>query len=51
MRTFWEHQERNETVMVQKGRRVIFEVIAADVGLMLCLPKWVSFYEGKGWER
>ncbi|ETW95578.1 MAG: hypothetical protein ETSY1_30045 [Candidatus Entotheonella factor] len=37
------------TSTVQEARRVIFEMISADLGLLLCLPKRVAFYEGRGW--
>ncbi|PON13821.1 hypothetical protein C2W62_32315 [Candidatus Entotheonella serta] len=45
-----EHQGKGYgTATVQEAQRVIFEVLVAKLGLLLCLPKRVSFYERIGW--
>ncbi len=45
-----EHQGKGYgTATVQEARRVIFDVLSAELGLLLCLPKRVSFYEKRGW--
>ena len=36
---------------LREARRVIFEELAADVGVLLCFEKLVNFYEQRGWER
>jgi predicted acetyltransferase len=46
------HQRKGfATLALREGERLIFQVLNARLGILLCLPELVSFYQRFGWRR